>query len=333
MNEFQDESNESIEPQDNSTPASADNISQDSAPEEVGNEIGEVQQDAPIETTESIEAPAESVAEDAVADGASEETAVETEAAPDMQVEESEETPVEGEAEEESEETPAEDEVEAEESEETPVEDEAEEESEETPAEDAPFDPHNIPKKYDSQTFEWYILKVQVNRETSIRDGLLRRIKMEGLEEYFEEVIVPTEDIVEFTRSGKRKVVKRKLYPGYIMVKMMLQDDSWFLVRETPGIGDFTGTFGKPTPMPAHEVERILSVAQPEEDSKGEEPQLKTAIPFKAGDRVRVKDGNFQNFEGEVDGIDEANGRVTLIINIFGRSTPVELEHWQIEEI
>ncbi|MCH2368990.1 MAG: transcription termination/antitermination protein NusG [Pirellulales bacterium] len=307
MNEFQDESNESLEPQDNSTPASDDNISQDSAPEEVGNEIGEVQQDAPAETTESIEAPAESVAEEAVADGASEETAIKTEAAPDAQVEESEETP-------------AEDESEV-------------EESEETPAEDAPFDPHNIPKKYDSQTFEWYILKVQVNRETSIRDALLRRIKMEGLEEYFEEVIVPTEDIVEFTRSGKRKVVKRKLYPGYIMVKMMLQDDSWFLVRETPGIGDFTGTFGKPTPMPAHEVERILSVAQPEEDSKGEEPQLKTAIPFKAGDRVRVKDGNFQNFEGEVDGIDEANGRVTLIINIFGRSTPVELEHWQIEEI
>ena len=307
MNEFQDESNESLEPQDNSTPASDDNISQDSSPEEVGNEIGEVQQDAPAETTESIEAPAESVAEEAVADGASEETAIKTEAAPDAQVEESEETP-------------AEDESEV-------------EESEETPAEDAPFDPHNIPKKYDSQTFEWYILKVQVNRETSIRDALLRRIKMEGLEEYFEEVIVPTEDIVEFTRSGKRKVVKRKLYPGYIMVKMMLQDDSWFLVRETPGIGDFTGTFGKPTPMPAHEVERILSVAQPEEDSKGEEPQLKTAIPFKAGDRVRVKDGNFQNFEGEVDGIDEANGRVTLIINIFGRSTPVELEHWQIEEI
>ena len=195
------------------------------------------------------------------------------------------------------------------------------------------FDPNNIPKKYDSQTFEWYILKVQVNRETSIRDGLLRRIKMEGLEEYFEDVIVPTEDIVEFTRSGKRKVVKRKLYPGYIMVNMMLQDDSWFLVRETPGIGDFTGTFGKPTPMPADEVERILTVAQPEEDAEGDEPQLKTAIPFKPGDRVRVKDGNFQNFEGEVDGIDEANGRVTLIINIFGRSTPVELEHWQIEEI
>ena len=304
VNEFQDESNESLEPQDNSTPASNDNISQDSAPEEVGNEV---QQDAPVETTESIETPAEPVADEAAPDASSEEV-------------------------------PAEDESDVEESEEAPAEElVVEPASEPTPAEesaeDAPFDPHNIPKKYDSQTLEWYILKVQVNRETTIRDALLRRIKMEGLDDYFEEVIVPTEDIVEFTRSGKRKVVKRKLYPGYIMVKMMLQDDSWFLVRETPGIGDFTGTFGKPTPMPAHEVERILSVAQPEEDTKGEEPQLKTAIPFNAGDRVRVKDGNFQNFEGEVDGIDEANGRVTLIINIFGRSTPVELEHWQIEEI
>ena len=332
VNEFQDESNESLEPQDNSTPASNDNISQDSAPEEVGNEV---QQDTPVETTESIEPSAEPVAEEAVSDASSEEAPAEDES----DVEESEEVPAEDESDvEESEEAPAEDESDVEESEEAPAEElVVEPASEPTPAEesaeDAPFDPHNIPKKYDSQTLEWYILKVQVNRETSIRDALLRRIKMEGLDEYFEEVIVPTEDIVEFTRSGKRKVVKRKLYPGYIMVKMMLQDDSWFLVRETPGIGDFTGTFGKPTPMPADEVERILSVAQPEEDSKGEEPQLKTAIPFNAGDRVRVKDGNFQNFEGEVDGIDEANGRVTLIINIFGRSTPVELEHWQIEEI
>ena len=318
VNEFQDESNESLEPQDNSTPASNDNISQDSAPEEVGNEV---QQDAPVETTESIETPAEPVADEAAPDASSEEVPAEDES----DVEESEEVPAEDESDvEESEEAPAEELVVEPASEPTPAEESAE---------DAPFDPHNIPKKYDSQTLEWYILKVQVNRETTIRDALLRRIKMEGLDDYFEEVIVPTEDIVEFTRSGKRKVVKRKLYPGYIMVKMMLQDDSWFLVRETPGIGDFTGTFGKPTPMPAHEVERILSVAQPEEDTKGEEPQLKTAIPFNAGDRVRVKDGNFQNFEGEVDGIDEANGRVTLIINIFGRSTPVELEHWQIEEI
>lgn len=288
----------------------------EAAPSEQPEEIdGEVEEEAEAESDNSTEDAEEATEAEAVEEDSSTEEAEAEDDGSDEAPEEVAEEVVEPEAEAEPEPEP-----------------EPETESDDS-AEDAPFDPHNIPKKYDSQTFEWYILKVQVNRETSIRDGLLRRIKMEGLEEYFDEVIVPTEDIVEFTRSGKRKVVKRKLYPGYIMVNMMLQDDSWFLVRETPGIGDFTGTLGKPSPMPADEVERILSVAQPEEEADGEEPQLKTAIPFKAGDRVRVKDGNFQNFEGEVDGIDEANGRVTLIINIFGRSTPVELEHWQIEEI
>ena len=362
VNEFQDESNESLEPQDDSTPVADDNVSQDSVPEEVGKQAEaeevpqaeDIQPEVADETTQEDEtssvAPGTEAADSDIDEQVSEQGDIQPDedsgqddpaeqVATEDIVEEvaSEQLAADEEAEVTGEEVVEETEVEVETENET-AEEVAESEPEPEPEvgddpEDVPFDPHNIPKKYDSQTFEWYILKVQVNRETSIRDGLLRRIKMEGLEEYFEEVIVPTEDIVEFTRSGKRKVVKRKLYPGYIMVKMMLQDDSWFLVRETPGIGDFTGTFGKPTPMPAEEVERILSVAQPEEDAKGEEPQLKTAIPFKAGDRVRVKDGNFQNFEGEVDGIDEANGRVTLIINIFGRSTPVELEHWQIEEL
>ena len=359
MNEFQDESNESLEPQADPMPGAGENISQDSqesqdsqqdsqesAPEVSGSDTVESAEAAQQEedSSEQVEAAPSQQPEaidDEVVDEVEEEAETEpgdssedaTEATEAEAVQEdssTEESEAEEDGNDEAPEEVAEEVVEAEA--EPEPEPESETESDDS-AEDAPFDPHNIPKKYDSQTFEWYILKVQVNRETSIRDGLLRRIKMEGLEEYFEEVIVPTEDIVEFTRSGKRKVVKRKLYPGYIMVNMMLQDDSWFLVRETPGIGDFTGTLGKPSPMPADEVERILSVAQPEEETDGEEPQLKTAIPFKAGDRVRVKDGNFQNFEGEVDGIDEANGRVTLIINIFGRSTPVELEHWQIEEI
>ena len=330
MNEFQDESNESLEPQADPMPEAGENISQDS--QESQDSQQDTQESAPeVSGSDTVESAEPAQPED--------ESSEQVEAAPSEQPDEIDGEVVDEVEEEAETEDDGSDEAPEEVAEEV-VEPEAEAEPEPEPetesddsAEDAPFDPHNIPKKYDSQTFEWYILKVQVNRETSIRDGLLRRIKMEGLEEYFEEVIVPTEDIVEFTRSGKRKVVKRKLYPGYIMVNMMLQDDSWFLVRETPGIGDFTGTLGKPSPMPADEVERILSVAQPEEEADGEEPQLKTAIPFKAGDRVRVKDGNFQNFEGEVDGIDEANGRVTLIINIFGRSTPVELEHWQIEEI
>lgn len=176
----------------------------------------------------------------------------------------------------------------------------------------------------------WYILKVQVNREDSIRDALIRRIKILGLEHYVGEIVVPTEDVAEFNKSGKRRIVKRKLYPGYLLVNMAINDETWFLIRETPGVGDFTGSAGRPTPMEARDVERILRLAAPEEEGGG---QVKTAIPFTSGDRVRVKDGYFQNFEGEVAVIDHANGRITVMINIFGRSTPVELEHWQVESV
>jgi transcriptional antiterminator NusG len=114
------------------------------------------------------------------------------------------------------------------------------------------------------------------------------------------------------------------------MIQMIINDDTWFLVRETPGIGDFTGTYGKPTPMTDADVERIIKLVHPDVD---QEQVPKTSIPFRSGDRVRVKEGNFQSLEGDVDRIDEANGRVTVIINIFGRSTPVELDHWQIESL
>ncbi|HEX5033201.1 MAG TPA: transcription termination/antitermination protein NusG [bacterium] len=178
--------------------------------------------------------------------------------------------------------------------------------------------------------YEWFILKVQVNREDSIKDALLRKVKMEGLDRFFKEVVVPTEDVAEFTKTGKRRVVKRKIYPGYILVNMSVNDESWFLVRETPGIGDFTGAGGKPSPMQPKDVERILRSSKAIED---EGTQVKTAIPFKMGDKVRVKEGNFQNFEGEIGAIDEAHGRVTVMITIFGRATPVEMEHWNIEKL
>jgi transcriptional antiterminator NusG len=179
--------------------------------------------------------------------------------------------------------------------------------------------------------FNWYILKVQVNREDSIKDGLLRRVKMNGLDRYFKEIVVPTEDVVEFTKTGKRRVVKKKLYPGYILVNLAVSDESWFVVRETPGIGDFTGSAGKPTPMDPKDVERILRSSKVLPEEAGAD--VKTAIPFKTGDRVRVKEGYFQNFEGDVYAIDETHGRVTVMINIFGRPTPVEIEHWQIEAV
>lgn len=174
---------------------------------------------------------------------------------------------------------------------------------------------------------DWYILKVQSNREDSIADALQRRIAIAGLGEYFDEIIVPTEKVSEF-KAGKKRIVKRKIYPGYIVVHMELNDDTWFLVRETPGIGDFTGSGGKPTPMLPHEVNKIVA----KQDETAPE-QIKNVIPFNQGDRVRIKEGTFENFEGDVDNIDQANGRVTIMINIFGRSTPVELEYYQAEKL
>lgn len=183
-------------------------------------------------------------------------------------------------------------------------------------------------KADDNLQFDWYILKIQVNREDSIRDALLRRIKMNGVERYFKEVVVPTEDVAEFTKTGKRRVVKKKLYPGYLLINMAVNDESWFAIRETAGIGDFTGSGGKPTPMLQRDVEQILRKSKVLAD---EAAPVKSTIPFKKDDKVRVKEGNFQNFEGDVAGVDQANGRVKVLIQIFGRSTEVEFQHWQIE--
>lgn len=173
----------------------------------------------------------------------------------------------------------------------------------------------------------WYILKVQSNRERSIADALRRKVAIEGLDKYFGDIVVPTEKVTEF-KAGKKKVVERKLYPGYIVVNMHINDFTWFAVRETSGIGDFTGAAGKPSPMLPHEVARIV---QTEEEEASEAPKLN--INFKLGDRVKIKEGTFESFEGEVGSIDEQSGRITVMINIFGRSTPVELEYWQVEQV
>ena len=172
---------------------------------------------------------------------------------------------------------------------------------------------------------DWYILKVQVSREDTIKQDLERRIAVSGLKEYFGEILVPTEKVTEI-RGEKKRIVKKKLYPGYIMIFMEVFDDTWFLVRETAGVGDFTGAMGKPTPMLPHEVERILKL---EQEGPAKEPTLR--VGYQVGQEVKVKEGPFETLEGIVDNIDLASGRVTVIISIFGRSTPVELEYWQIE--
>ena len=136
---------------------------------------------------------------------------------------------------------------------------------------------------------QWYILKVQSNREDSIREALLRRISMQGMDRFFGEVVVPKEQVTEF-KGGKKKVVSRKLYPGYILVNMLLNDETWYLVRETGGIGDFTGSGGRPSPMLPQDVAKLLHKA---EEKEAESPRLK--INFKKGDRVKINEGTFEN--------------------------------------
>ncbi len=176
---------------------------------------------------------------------------------------------------------------------------------------------------------EWYILKVQSNREDSVKRNLEKRIKVAGLEKYFGHIIVPTESVTEL-KNGKRKVVKHKLYPGYVIIQMEINDDSWYLVRQTSGIGDFAGADGKPITMLPDEVEKILQM-EAQESEEANAGGLR--IAFTVGANVKVTEGTFQNYEGIVDSIDEVSGKVTVMINYFGRSTPVELEYWQVESI
>ncbi len=187
----------------------------------------------------------------------------------------------------------------------------------------------------------WYVLKVQSNREKSIRDSLLRRIKMEGLEADFGDVVIPTEKIVE-TKGGKRKVREQKLFPGYMMIQMRLTDETWYVVLGTSGVGDFTGAGGKPMPMPESEVRRLLGqetitveVVEGEQPVvvKGKESTPLIRFSVSVGEAVKVKEGPFENFEGHVHSLDDHTGKIKVMIEIFGRSTEVELEHWQVEKV
>lgn len=173
---------------------------------------------------------------------------------------------------------------------------------------------------------QWYVLRVQSNREKKVRDNLARRVAMAGLDDRITEIIVPSEQITEI-RGGKKRVTERKIYPGYIMVHMDMDEDTWFLVRETPGIGDFVGAHLKPVPMQQREVEKMLGQLE----QKDEEPRLK--IDFKVGDTVKIKEGPFDNFDGVVEEVIVAKGLVRVEVTIFGRATRVELEYWKLEAV
>jgi transcriptional antiterminator NusG len=176
-------------------------------------------------------------------------------------------------------------------------------------------------------SMDWYVLRVQAGRENQVRESLEKRAKTGDINEKVGRILVPTERVSEI-KSGRRRVRNKKLFPGYIMIEMEFDEELWYLIRETPGIGDFVGPRSRPTPMQPHEVERILHDMERDE---GEKPRVK--IEYQKGDSVKIKEGPFENFDGVVEEVLPAKGIVKVIVTIFGRPTPVELEYWQVETI
>lgn len=179
----------------------------------------------------------------------------------------------------------------------------------------------------------WYALKVASNREDHVRDALERKVKIEKIDEYIGRVLVPTQKEKRL-KGGTARVYERKLYPGYVFVEMKTQPDGaivenvWFLIKETSGVGDFISSGGKPTPLSTAEVEGLIAAAVKPED----QPTLAN-LNFKKGDKVKIREGAFENFEGVVDEIDTQKGKVKVIVTIFGRATPIEIEYWTVELI
>ena len=179
---------------------------------------------------------------------------------------------------------------------------------------------------------QWYVLRVAANKEMQVKEALTQKVEKEGLTDIVGRIEVPVEQVRRI-RGSKQTVHKRKLYPGYVFMEMepaedgRVQEKAWFMIKETSGVGEFIGTEGIPTAMRDTDVAKMLLEAEKPEEA----PSIK--VEFDKGDMIKIREGAFENFEGTVDSIDTERGIVKVIVTIFGRPTPLDIEYWQIEKL
>jgi transcriptional antiterminator NusG len=179
---------------------------------------------------------------------------------------------------------------------------------------------------------DWFVLRVASNKENSVQATLLRKVQIENMGHLIGRILVPTEK-VKTIKGGKTKIKEEKLYAGYVFVEMRLEPDGripqdvFFLIKETTGVGDFIGTAGRPTAMAEHETEKMLRDSQ----APADEPTVR--LSFQKGEPVVIREGPFENYEGTVDELFPDKGTVRVLVTIFGRQAPVDLEEWQIAKV
>jgi transcriptional antiterminator NusG len=173
---------------------------------------------------------------------------------------------------------------------------------------------------------KWYVIHAYSGHEEKVKANLLKRVESMDMHDKIFEVLVPTENVIEI-KDGQRRNVARRIFPGYILVNMVMSDESWYVVRNTPGVTSFVGSGNRPVPLQDSEVHRIIGVA------KTEAPDPKVSVSFELGENVRVVDGPFTDFHGKVVEINAEKGKLKVLVNMFGRETPVELDLLQVERL
>ncbi|MEE9499744.1 MAG: transcription termination/antitermination protein NusG [Candidatus Omnitrophota bacterium] len=176
-------------------------------------------------------------------------------------------------------------------------------------------------------TKKWYVIHAQTGFEERVKANLEKRLKqIPGASDFIAQIIIPTEQVAEI-KGGKKKISQRKFFPGYVLVEMELNDKSWYFIKRTPGVTGFVGPRSSPTPLTDAEIKNVLK----QTETTKAKPIPK--VTFEKGEAIRVKEGPFNNFNGAVEEVNPEKGKVKVSISIFGRSTPVELEMWQIEKV